>query len=66
MQYLQTRSPAADQQLLTDSASFGRLAGGSSSLRRFNAAFAEHYRDEPDRRGATRAPRRSEGDACDA
>ena len=56
MQYLQTRRLLLAKQLLTDSAmpvAQVALAAGFSSLRRFNAAFAEHYRMSPSRlRGA--------------
>ncbi len=56
MQYLQTRRLLLAKQLLTDSAmpvAQVALAAGFRSLRRFNAAFAEHYRMSPSRlRGA--------------
>jgi len=58
MQYLQTRRLLLAKQLLTDSAlsvAQVALASGFRSLRRFNAAFAEHYRMNPARlRGAAR------------
>jgi AraC family transcriptional regulator of adaptative response / DNA-3-methyladenine glycosylase II len=50
LQYLQTRRLLLAKQLLTDSAlpvSQVALAAGFSSLRRFNAAFLEHYRLQP-------------------
>ncbi|MBS0434185.1 MAG: DNA-3-methyladenine glycosylase 2 family protein [Proteobacteria bacterium] len=69
MQYLQTRRLLLAKQLLTDSAmpvAQVALAAGFSSLRRFNAAFAEHYRMSPSRlRGAAERETR-EGDAPDA
>lgn len=52
MQYLQTRRLLLAKQLLTDSAmpvAQVALASGFRSLRRFNAAFAEHYRMSPSR-----------------
>ena len=56
MQYLQTRRLLLAKQLLTDSAmpvAQVALAAGFRSLRRFNAAFAAHYRMSPSRlRGA--------------
>ncbi len=66
MQYLQTRRLLLAKQLLTDSAmpvAQVALAAGFRSLRRFNAAFAEHYRMSPSRlRGA--AERDDAGDAA--
>ena len=56
VQYLQTRRLLLAKQLLTDTAmpvSQVALASGFRSLRRFNAAFALHYRMSPSRlRGA--------------
>lgn len=52
MQYLQTRRLLLAKQLLTDSTmpvAQVALASGFRSLRRFNAAFAEHYRMSPSR-----------------
>lgn len=68
MQYLQTRRLLLAKQLLTDSAmpvAQVALASGFRSLRRFNAAFAEHYRMSPSRlRGVARgaAERDAPGD----
>lgn len=69
LQYMQTRRLLLAKQLLTDSdlpVAQVALASGFRSLRRFNAAFAEHYRMSPSRlRGAAeRAP--SGGEAIDA
>jgi AraC family transcriptional regulator of adaptative response / DNA-3-methyladenine glycosylase II len=68
MQYLQTRRLLLAKQLLTDSGmpvAQVALASGFRSLRRFNAAFAEHYRMSPSRlRGA--AERTPSHDAPDA
>lgn len=50
LQYLQTCRLLAAKQLLTDTrlpVSDVALASGFSSLRRFNAAFADHYRINP-------------------
>lgn len=50
LQYLQTRRLLTAKQLLTDTAlpvSQVALASGFASLRRFNAAFAAHYRLQP-------------------
>jgi len=50
LQYLQTRRLLLAKQLLTDSAlPIGEVAhaAGFASLRRFNAAFADHYRMQP-------------------
>src|SRR5262249_36550676 len=50
LQYLQTRRLLLAKQLLTDSAlpvAEVALASGFTSLRRFNAAFVEHYRLQP-------------------
>lgn len=50
LQYLQTRRLLLAKQLLTDTAmpvSEVALASGFGSLRRFNAAFADHYRLKP-------------------
>jgi len=50
LQYLQTCRLLAAKQLLTDTrlpVSDVALASGFASLRRFNAAFAEHYRINP-------------------
>lgn len=50
LQYLQTRRLLLAKHLLTDTAmpvSEVALAAGFGSLRRFNAAFAEHYRLSP-------------------
>ncbi|MET0207696.1 MAG: Ada metal-binding domain-containing protein, partial [Burkholderiaceae bacterium] len=50
LQYLQTRRLLLAKQLLTDTrmpVSEVALAAGFSSLRRFNAAFSEHYRLSP-------------------
>jgi AraC family transcriptional regulator of adaptative response / DNA-3-methyladenine glycosylase II len=50
LQYLQTRRLLLAKHLLTDTAmpvSEVALAAGFGSLRRFNAAFAEHYRLQP-------------------
>ncbi len=50
LQYLQTRRLLLAKQLLTDTrlpVAQVALAAGFSSLRRFNAAFAEHYRLSP-------------------
>ncbi|MDN3920532.1 DNA-3-methyladenine glycosylase 2 family protein [Roseateles violae] len=57
LQYLQTRRLLLAKQLLADSAlpmTEVAAAAGFGSLRRFNAAFAEHYRLQPSslRRGA--------------
>jgi AraC family transcriptional regulator of adaptative response / DNA-3-methyladenine glycosylase II len=52
MQYLQTRRLLLAKQLLTDSGmpvAQVALAAGFRSLRRFNAAFAGHYRMSPSR-----------------
>lgn len=52
MQYLQTRRLLTAKQLLTDTrmpVAQVALASGFSSLRRFNAAFAENYRMSPTR-----------------
>ena len=50
LQYLQTRRLLTAKQLLTDTAlPVAQIAGlsGYASLRRFNAAFVEHYRLQP-------------------
>jgi len=50
LQYVQTRRLLLAKQLLTDSAlsvAQVALASGFESLRRFNAAFVEHYRLQP-------------------
>ncbi len=65
MQYLQTRRLLLAKQLLTDTSlpvAQVALASGFSSLRRFNAAFADSYRMKPtqlraDAAGAIEAPR---------
>ncbi|GAP36823.1 Ada metal-binding domain-containing protein [Piscinibacter sakaiensis] len=52
LQYLQTRRLLLAKQLLTDTAlpvAQVALAAGFRSLRRFNAAFAQHYRLSPTR-----------------
>ena len=60
MQYLQTRRLLLAKHLLTDSTlpiAQVALAAGFHSLRRFNAAFVEHYRMSPSRlRGEASAP----------
>jgi AraC family transcriptional regulator, regulatory protein of adaptative response / DNA-3-methyladenine glycosylase II len=61
LQYLLTRKMLAAKQLLTDTAmpiTQVALASGFGSLRRFNAAFAEHYRLRPSewRRQPANAP----------
>jgi len=64
LQYLQTRRLLLAKQLLTDtqlSVAQVALAAGFQSLRRFNAAFAQHYRMSPSRlrgdAGAEASPR---------
>jgi AraC family transcriptional regulator, regulatory protein of adaptative response / DNA-3-methyladenine glycosylase II len=62
LQYLQTRRLLCAKQLLTDTRmpiTEVALASGFSSLRRFNAAFVQHYRLAPTRlrrEGAEHAP----------
>jgi len=66
LQYLQTRRLLLAKQLLTDSAlpvAEVALAAGFASLRRFNAAFVEHYRLQPTalrRQGREGAPIQAE------
>ena len=69
MQYLQTRRLLLAKQLLTDSAlpvAQVALAAGFHSLRRFNAAFAEHYRMSPSRLRADAATPASPANVADA
>ncbi len=66
LQYLQTRRLLCAKQLLTDTAlAVTQVAGlsGFASVRRFNAAFAQHYGLNPSqlRRTATDAPARAQG-----
>lgn len=68
LQYLQTRRLLLAKQLLTDTRlPIGEvaLAAGFSSLRRFNAAFQEHYRLSPSalRKGGTDADTGMSGNA---
>ena len=75
LQYLQTRRLLLAKQLLTDTRlpiAEVALAAGFSSLRRFNAAFQEHYRLSPTalRKGGAQAegalPDRAPETACSA
>ncbi len=68
LQYLQTRRLLLAKQLLTDTRlPIGEvaLAAGFSSLRRFNAAFQEHYRLSPSalRKGGAEADASASGNA---
>jgi len=69
LQYLQTRRLLLAKQLLTDTqlpVAQVALAAGFQSLRRFNAAFAQHYRMSPSRlRGdaGEKSPSRQRGEA---
>ncbi|MFX1678676.1 Ada metal-binding domain-containing protein [Mitsuaria sp. CC2] len=70
LQYLQTRRLLLAKQLLTDTRlPIGEvaLAAGFSSLRRFNAAFQEHYRLSPTalRKGGAEAETNAAGSALD-
>ncbi|WP_232309994.1 Ada metal-binding domain-containing protein [Roseateles depolymerans] len=70
LQYLQTRRLLLAKQLLTDTrlpVAQVALAAGFSSLRRFNAAFSEHYRLSPTalRDGGARRRPASEDDALE-
>ncbi|SEL08364.1 DNA-3-methyladenine glycosylase II [Roseateles sp. YR242] len=65
LQYLQTRRLLLAKQLLTDTTlpvAQVALAAGFSSLRRFNAAFADHYRLSPTALRNGRAPRLAEAE----
>ncbi|WAC71850.1 helix-turn-helix domain-containing protein [Roseateles sp. SL47] len=69
LQYLQTRRLLLAKQLLTDTRlpmAQVALAAGFSSLRRFNAAFADHYRLSPTALREGRSVRRSSNDGADA
>jgi AraC family transcriptional regulator, regulatory protein of adaptative response / DNA-3-methyladenine glycosylase II len=70
LQYLQTRRLLLAKQLLTDTRlPIGEvaLAAGFSSLRRFNAAFQEHYRLSPSalRKGGVEADTSASGNALE-
>ena len=70
LQYLQTRRLLLAKQLLTDTrlpVAEVALAAGFSSLRRFNAAFQEHYRLSPTalRKGGAEAEAASTGAALE-
>jgi len=67
LQYLQTRKLLTAKQLLTDTAlpiSQIAQASGFASLRRFNAAFAEHYGLNPTQMRRQPAPRAQTGRAA--
>ncbi len=66
LQYLQTRRLLLAKQLLTDTrlpVAQVALASGFQSLRRFNAAFASHYRINPARLRQASEPGRACGNA---
>lgn len=70
LQYLQTRRLLLAKQLLTDTrlpVAQVALAAGFSSLRRFNAAFSEHYRLSPTalRGGASRRQPEADEEAAE-